>query len=196
MIRPEELKNVYAEKLADELEREIDRGIRQSHGVYPYEHAVIKGDYSPLVIEMTGKRYKDNGWEYVYYHTIEDSFVTEFILSTEKIEGDMVKGYNLIGDSDAPKPEKKQTERINWFYRIASSLNNCPGDEIWHSPYTSEIMCKTESIANAVADMIEHLYDAQGIGVVCVTGYYDPKEDERNGDVDVHTGWYYISIDG
>ena len=51
-----------------------------------------------------------------------------------------------------------------------------------------EILCKTEEQAEAVADFLEDL------GFECLnTGYYDPAEDERDGCVDDHTGYWYIN---
>lgn len=31
--------------------------------------------------------------------------------------------------------------------------------------------------------------------VECHTGYYDPEEDEKSGETDENTGWYYIDWD-
>lgn len=52
----------------------------------------------------------------------------------------------------------------------------------------SDILCKTEESANAIADFLEEL----GFEEVN-TGYYDPEEDERCGEVDKYTGWWYVS---
>lgn len=54
----------------------------------------------------------------------------------------------------------------------------------------TEILCDTESRAEAIADFLEAL----GFSYVR-TGYYDPEEDERNGEVDSYTGWYYVDFD-
>lgn len=54
-----------------------------------------------------------------------------------------------------------------------------------------EILCRKESQAEALADFFEDLYAYPAI----VTGYYDPAEDERNGEVNDHTGWYYVTIE-
>lgn len=54
----------------------------------------------------------------------------------------------------------------------------------------TEILCDTEARADGVADFLEAL----GFSYVR-TGYYDPVEDERNGEVDEYTGWWYVDWD-
>ena len=66
-------------------------------------------------------------------------------------------------------------------------------DEIYSR--CGEILVKTESTANTIADLIEMLYKADEKEVVVCTGYYDPEEDERDGLVDECTGWWYVRID-
>lgn len=58
-----------------------------------------------------------------------------------------------------------------------------------------EILCKTESAAQAVADLLELLYRKDGEEILINTGYYDPEEDKRNGEEDRYTGWYYVNVD-
>lgn len=53
----------------------------------------------------------------------------------------------------------------------------------------SEFLCDTEERAEVLADFLEAL------GMEPHTGYYDPKEDEINGELDNHTGWYYVDFD-
>ncbi len=54
----------------------------------------------------------------------------------------------------------------------------------------NELLCKTKEQAEGIADFFEDL------GFYNVTaGYYDPKIDERNGEVDEYTGWYYVDWD-
>ena len=59
--------------------------------------------------------------------------------------------------------------------------NGCGGDEI---------LCETEEEAETLANFFDQLF---GMGTVS-TGYYDPEEDERNGEVDCHTGYYYVNF--
>ena len=52
-----------------------------------------------------------------------------------------------------------------------------------------EILCETEESANIIADFLENM------GYDCVTtGYYDPEEDKRHGEVDRFTGFYYVTV--
>ena len=57
-------------------------------------------------------------------------------------------------------------------------------------PDRTEILSSCESEVEALANLFDQLY---GEGT-CNTGYYDPGEDERNGEVDAYTGLYYVSI--
>lgn len=60
------------------------------------------------------------------------------------------------------------------------------GVEMWSDG--SEILVNNENAAEYIADFLEALgYEAH-------TGYYDPKQDERDGCVDEHTGYYYINF--
>lgn len=58
------------------------------------------------------------------------------------------------------------------------------------TPDGDEILSAEESEVEAIANLFDQLY---GEGT-CNTGYYDPIEDERNGEVDAYTGLYYVSI--
>lgn len=53
----------------------------------------------------------------------------------------------------------------------------------------NEFLFEDESDAEYFADFLEIL------GFDSNTGYYVPEEDERNGEVDEHTGWYYVDVD-
>lgn len=83
-------------------------------------------------------------------------------------------------------------EKVNWFEKITERLRDYSEGEIWTSG--DEILCKTESAVNAIADMLVTLYKAQGDEILVNTGYYDPIEDEKNGEIDRYTGWWYVNI--
>ena len=83
--------------------------------------------------------------------------------------------------------------KIDWFNEFLARLRDYSEGDIWSDGL--ELLCKTESAADMLADMITTLYRTQGEDVVVVTGYYDPKEDERNNEVDRHTGWWYVYLD-
>lgn len=53
-----------------------------------------------------------------------------------------------------------------------------------------EIVCNTQTQAEGIADFLEDL----GFEEVR-TGYYDPKEDARDGILDDYTGKYYVDWD-
>ena len=82
---------------------------------------------------------------------------------------------------------------IDWYTVIAQNLRDYSDGEVWSSG--DEILCKTESAAEAISDMIWQLYRAQGESVVLTTGYYDPEKDRQTGQEDRFTGWWYVDID-
>jgi hypothetical protein len=79
-----------------------------------------------------------------------------------------------------------------YFDLIADNLRDYPDGEVWSAG--DELLCKTEEAANALADILEQLYSAQGEYVKVNTGYYDPEEDKRNGEEDRYTGWWYVNL--
>lgn len=83
--------------------------------------------------------------------------------------------------------------RIDWMEMIVNALPDYSDGIIWTDE--DEILVKTESAANTIADLIEALYRAQGEKVLVNTGYYDPEEDKRNNEEDRYTGWWYVNID-
>lgn len=83
-------------------------------------------------------------------------------------------------------------KKANWFEEITDRLRDYSEGNIWSSG--DEILCKTEEVADALADMFECLYRAQDEEILVNTGYYDPVEDERNLEVDRYTGWWYVNI--
>ena len=57
-------------------------------------------------------------------------------------------------------------------------------------PDGTEILSANENEIDTLANLFDQLY---GEGT-CNTGYYDPEEDERNGETDAYTGLYYVSV--
>lgn len=55
----------------------------------------------------------------------------------------------------------------------------------------TEILCRTEDIADRVAKMLDAIAGSPESHV----GYYDPYEDARSGEVDDHTGFWYVDFD-
>ena len=83
---------------------------------------------------------------------------------------------------------------IDWMDYIIDSLLNYPEGNIW-SNGNDEILCKTEVIANCIADLLKRLYRVYNDKEILVhTGYYDLEEDKRNNEEDKYTGWWYVNI--
>lgn len=84
------------------------------------------------------------------------------------------------------------TSRRQWLPRRQQSvlLPNRPNEhndaKIWTN--SESIMCRSEDVAYAIAD----IFDA--IGGKCDVDYYDPEEDERNGEIDECTGYWYVCV--
>lgn len=82
----------------------------------------------------------------------------------------------------------------DFFYAISECIPHDVPDKddvlIWTDG--DEILCKTEWLAEALADIIDKLAGDS----VTHTGYYDPEEDAKEpyGPFKT-TGWHYISFD-
>lgn len=85
-------------------------------------------------------------------------------------------------------------KKANWMEMIVNALPDYSDTIIWSDGGT-EILVKTESAANTIADLIEALYRAQGEEVLVNTGFYNPEEDKRNNEEDRYSGWWYVNID-
>lgn len=84
-------------------------------------------------------------------------------------------------------------ERHEWFSLFTDRLRDYSGGGVWSDG--TEILCRTKSAADAIADLLWQLYNTQGEDATVLTGYYDPKEDENNGEQDRYTGWWYVTIE-
>lgn len=84
---------------------------------------------------------------------------------------------------------------MDWWKIIMETAAVVPTQSTLYWTNDEEILCKTEELAEALANMIETLYWQDGEKVLTRTGYYDPAEDEAEGVNDKYTGWYYVSID-
>lgn len=99
MITPSDLIN-YDIKRIDfkSLEKQIDNSIIEHHGLYPYEWAQLDKEYSVEVRDIIGKKYKENGWNFVYHRTSSENNdstgITSFIFSTKEI--DYIHNYHKI----------------------------------------------------------------------------------------------------
>lgn len=87
----------------------------------------------------------------------------------------------IVLDND-DKNLDKLWELLEWLPRE-------PVHGYWYDG--NEILTPDEIGAESVADFIDALAGDR----ISHTGYYDPKEDERSGEVDDHTGYYYVDFD-
>lgn len=83
--------------------------------------------------------------------------------------------------------------KVEWFSEISERLRDYSEGEIW-SNGGDEIMCRSESVAEVIEDLLIQLYASQGEDTSICSGYYDPDEDIRNGEEDRCTGWWYVNI--
>ena len=91
--------------------------------------------------------------------------------------------------------------RADWEWHVADNVFNCflsslptkPSPEVWADVWTdgTEILCRTEAIAKRIADGLDAIVGDKFTHY----HYYDPEEDERSGEVDDHTGWWYVDFD-
>ena len=81
----------------------------------------------------------------------------------------------------------------DWFEKICHALPISPERRIWSDG--EQIYCKDEAAAETVAELIECLYMMDGKCLQTHTVYYDPAEDQCNGEIDEYSGWYYVSIE-
>lgn len=72
----------------------------------------------------------------------------------------------------------------------SADVNDDPG--FWTDG--EEILCPSEAECEIVADFLEDMF-REVYDTDVHTGYYDPDEDDRNGERDDHTGFYYIGFD-
>lgn len=98
MITPKELEELNMK--LDELEKKIDRSIKNYHGWYKWEEAIIDGEYPVNARNAIGQKYKEAGWNYVYHITSSEHGdrpgLTRFIFSTEKPDDKVVRGFYIV----------------------------------------------------------------------------------------------------
>ena len=85
---------------------------------------------------------------------------------------------------------EKVDKIINEIARLLPDVEERNGDEFCSDRDCTEILSTNESEIEVLANLFDQLY---GEGTVN-TGYYDPEDDERNNEVDIYTGLYYVSV--
>lgn len=91
MITPEEAKKIVNKRYnLETLESIIDRKIRENHGDYPWEEAIVDEELPLNVRNNLAEKYSNAGWTYVYHHTSSENNerpgLTYFVFSTEPVE--------------------------------------------------------------------------------------------------------------
>lgn len=96
MITKKDLANMEIENINfEEVEKAIDDSIKSFHGWYPWEEAIIIGEYSIEIRNIIGKKYKNAGWKHVYHRTSsengERAGLTDFKFSNVPLEDEHTK---------------------------------------------------------------------------------------------------------
>lgn len=160
------------------------------------EHRIV-GDYvlTPVQDAFTGKV----GW-----WISKKGFTTArycFTASDEKEVAYQIKnglsGYmSLLDDTLQGADAADRIDRLlkDLLWALPKEPRGAPDDDPGFWTDGDEILCptKTESevLANALEDVLREMPS-----ITVQTGYYDPEEDVRNGEVDEHTGFYYVKFE-
>jgi len=90
----------------------------------------------------------------------------------------------------------EETETYDLWQKIIDKLPSSPPakgleDEcpVWTDG--TEILCRSEWLAYTIANILDNIAGYRYTHY----HYYDPEEDERSGEVDDHTGWWYVDFD-
>lgn len=107
MITPELLEDYEVQGLKyDMLEAEIDKSVKEHHGEFPWERAILKQDLSMKARNNLAKRYLGAGWMYVYHRTTtmndENPNVTTFVFSKTPLMAECVEGYTAVTAAKVP----------------------------------------------------------------------------------------------
>ena len=142
---------------------------------------------------------------YEEYESIElTGFYDTFDEAFEEMKELIAESVNDVFDEDATADDVEDMEDYNVFVHsnkdsqdngaplaFASFCDDYPNREwtVFHVKYDkSMIVSKDETTVNRIADMLDSM------GFDAVTGYFDPEEDKRSGEVDSLTGYYYVDI--
>lgn len=101
MLTPKNLEEFEIEGLKyDDLEKEIDLSIREHHGEFPWEHAMIDKNLSKSARDVLARRYLGAGWQYVYHRTATlNDFkpgMTTFVFSMTPLMDGCIEGYTML----------------------------------------------------------------------------------------------------
>lgn len=129
----------------------------------------------------------------VYVHDLRVSVVTLCLYSS--VEEDEVIFTDRCGNLNSYPIETYGTD---WIAYPLEARDLTKWDDVaepiakaFHADYAGdEILTLTEEQADRIANLLESLgFD------YAITGYYDPKEDARDGIDDDYTGKWYVTVD-
>ena len=129
----------------------------------------------------------------VYIRDQIDDTVTLCLYSST--EGDEMVFTDRCGNL---RSYRKSTYGTEWVCYPLEARDLIKWDDVaepiakaFHAEYAGdEILTLTEEQADRIANLLESLgFD------YAITGYYDPKEDARDGIDDNYTGKWYVSVD-
>lgn len=109
-------------------------------------------------------------------------FVNEEAVSIQDSRGEFEGENKYKWFAATEKQFDKPFSYVNFGTRLEEATYGCV------KRIQSMIVSKDEATVNRIADMLDSM------GFDAVTGYFDPKEDERSGEVDSLTGYYYVCI--
>lgn len=109
-------------------------------------------------------------------------FVNEEAVSIQDSRGEFEGENKYKWFAATEKQFDKPFSYVNFGTRLEEATHGCV------KRIQSMIVSKDEATVNRIADMLDSM------GFDAVTGYFDPKEDERSGEVDSLTGYYYVCI--
>lgn len=82
----------------------------------------------------------------------------------------------------------QRIEIINHIFDAVGGTQPQDGTDIWSDG--EKILSRSEDTITVIAD----LFDRIANNAVSCTGYYNPDEDRRDGCMDDHTGYYYVTL--
>jgi len=112
--------------------------------------------------------------------------------SRNKSKKNGYSSYKRITPSKTPPVDNEVDidDRLNNLWKEICGCLMAYCDDVDNHGFWSDgdqILCPTKIHADIVADFLEAL------GFGCLnSGYYDPAEDELNGEVDEYTGYWYV----
>lgn len=98
MITPKDIKNIEEQKVQEAI-KEINKKLVTIHGTYDYDYEYFYTDsmFSDSIIKIVAERYKQVGWNYIYYRKTNLTGIgVNFIFSTKPLEEQIVKNFNKL----------------------------------------------------------------------------------------------------